>query len=232
METNELNELKSFVAELKADRQATKDKEKRDSWMKYVSLTLVCVAVLTAIATLKGGGFTTRTLKEMNEATFQQTLASDEWNLFQAKSIKQKLYEFQLDMLGNAADAAAEARAKKLKEKIAEYKQEQAESLAKAKAHEKGRDAARALADNAAQHSRDMGLAITFFQVSIAIGGICLVVKKRPLWFISLALGLYAALKMMTVLNTPITGLESSAKAASAEHAEPAKINAPEVKKP
>ena len=103
---NEQNEIKELIATVKAEKQAAKDKEARDSWTKFVSLTLVCLAVLTAIATLKGGGFTTRTLKALNEATFQQTLASDEWNLYQAKSIKQKLYEFQLETLGNAADPA------------------------------------------------------------------------------------------------------------------------------
>lgn len=232
----EIAELKELAAELKADRAAQKEKEKKDSWTKFVSLTLVCIAVLTAIATLKGGGFTTRTLKEMNEATFKQTLASDEWNLYQAKSIKQKLYEFQLDVFGNSAEPAVVARAEKLKAKIAEYKKEQEESFKKAKELEHGRDVARALADNAALHSREMGLAITFFQVSIALGGICLVVKKKPLWFISLGLGLYAAVQMFTVLQTPIAAApdsshEAKGPPAATTNAQP-KAPAPDAKNP
>ena len=79
------NEVKELIATIKGEKQAQKDKEARDSWTKFVSLTLVCLAVLTAIATLKGGGFTTRTLKELNEATYQQAHASDQWAFFQAK---------------------------------------------------------------------------------------------------------------------------------------------------
>lgn len=198
------NDVKDLIASIKAEKQAQKDKEARESWTKYVSLTLVCLAVLTAIATLKGGGFTTRTLKELNEATFQQSLASDEWSLYQAKSIKQKLYEFQLDTQGNSSDPAVEARSKKLKEKIAEYKTEQADSFKKAKDHEKKRDDARTTADKIAALGRETGMAITFFQVSVALGGICLIVKKKWLWFASLGLGTFAAVKMFTVLNTVI----------------------------
>ena len=87
MQTSDLNELKQLVAELRAEHVAQKEKEKHDRWTKYVSLTMVVIAVLAAIATLKGGGFTTRTLKEMNEATFNQAKASDQWSYYQAKSI-------------------------------------------------------------------------------------------------------------------------------------------------
>jgi hypothetical protein len=37
----ELNELKGFIADLKADRAAQKEKEKRESWTKYTSMSIV-----------------------------------------------------------------------------------------------------------------------------------------------------------------------------------------------
>ena len=46
----ELNELKQFIADLKEDRAMTNAKEAREAWTKYVSLTLVIIAVLTAMA--------------------------------------------------------------------------------------------------------------------------------------------------------------------------------------
>mgnify|MGYP003332906137 FL=1 len=135
------NEIKELIASIKAEKQAQKDKEARDSWTKYVSLTLVCLAVLTAIATLKGGGFTTRTLKELNEATYQQAHASDQWAFFQAKSIKQNLYEIERDLLPKDADAKA---AEKVTAKIEKYEKEKGEITKEAKGHEEKRDAARA----------------------------------------------------------------------------------------
>ena len=199
----ELNELKDFIDQIKADRAAAKDKEKREAWTKYVSLTLVCLAVLTGIATLKGGGFTTLTLKQMNEATFNQAQASDQWAFFQAKSIKKNLYEIDGDHLTRSATTDPEAL-NKVKQKIDKYEMEMADISKKAGDFEAAREAARDKATLAANHSKGMGLAITFFQVAIAMGGICLVVKRKSLWFLSLALGLYSAYQMLKVLTTPL----------------------------
>src|ERR1700744_5110255 len=99
MQTSDLDDLKQLVAELRADHVAQKEKEKRDSWTKYVSLTMVCIAVLAAIATVRGGGFSTATLKNMNEATFNQTQASDQWAFFEATSVKENIYQLELDHL-------------------------------------------------------------------------------------------------------------------------------------
>ena len=45
-----------------------------------------------------------------------------------------------------------------------------------------------------------MGLAATLFQVGIAVGGVCLVMKKKELWYISLSLAALATLQMIRVL--------------------------------
>jgi hypothetical protein len=198
MQTNDLDELKQLVAELKADRDAQKEKEKRERWTKYVSLTMVCLAVLAGLATLRGGGFTTRTLKEMNEATFNQAEASDQWAYYQAKSIKQNLYEIELDHSNAAAPGSAQFE--KVKGKIEKYEKEKAETTARAKQFEDARDAARKTGASAAEHSKEMGMSNTLFQVAIALGGVSLIVKKRRLWLVSSVLGTLATLKMIQVL--------------------------------
>jgi hypothetical protein len=200
MQTMDGDELKQLVAELRAEHVAQKAKEKRESWTKYVSLTMVVIAVLAAIATLKGGGFSTRTLKEMNEATFNQAEASDQWAFYQAKSIKQNLYEIELDHL-NAAPQPDAAAVAKMKAKVDKYDKDKADITALAKKFEAARDAARKTATSAAEHSKAMGLAITLFQVAIALGAMCLIVKKKPLWIVSTILGALAAAQMIYVLN-------------------------------
>jgi hypothetical protein len=199
MQTTDLDELKKLVAELRAEHVAQKAKEKRESWTKYVSLTMVVIAVLAAIATLKGGGFSTRTLKEMNEATFNQTQASDQWSFFEAKSIKQNLYEIELDHL-NAASSPDAAAVAKMKAKVDKYEKDKADITALAKKFEAARDGARKTATSAAEHSKQMGLAITLFQIAIALGAMCLIVKKKPLWIVSVILGALAAAQMIYVL--------------------------------
>jgi len=195
----DLNELKELVDAVKADRQAQKEKEKRDSWTKYVSLTMVCLAVLTAIASQRGGGYSSATLKHLNDATYNQAHASDQWNFYQSKSIKQHLYEMERD---RAMAAGGDAKAiEKITAKIDKYEKDKAEITALAKDFEAKRDEARKTATTDATRSREMGLAITLFQVAIALGGICLVVKKRWLWYSSLVVGAAALAQTLKVLT-------------------------------
>ena len=199
MQTTDLDELKQLVAELRAEHAAQKAKEKRDGWTKYVSLTMVVIAVLAAIATLKGGGFSTRTLKEMNEATFNQTQASDQWSYYEAKSIKQNLYEIELDHLTATPSPDAVVVAK-MKAKVDKYDKDKADITSLAKKYEAVRDLARKTATSAAEHSKEMGLSITLFQIAIALGAMCLIVKKKPLWIVSIILGALAVGQMIYVL--------------------------------
>ncbi len=200
IQTSDLDELKALVAEVRAEHVAQKEKERRERWTKYVSLTMVVVAVLAAIATLKGGGYSTRSLKEMNEATFNQTQASDQWSYFEAMSIKENLYQIELERLTNAAAPEAAAVAK-MKAKLDKYDKGKADINAKAREFEAARDAARKQAEGSAEHSKGMGLSITLFQVAIALGAMCLIVKKKPLWFAAMIFGALAAAQMVKVLS-------------------------------
>ena len=71
--------------------------------------------------------------------------------------------------------------------------------MKEAKNFEAKRDSARGLATTAANLAREMGLATTFFQIAIALGGVCLVVKKRWLWYVSMGIGALALLQMLRV---------------------------------
>ncbi|KAB2641438.1 MAG: DUF4337 domain-containing protein [Verrucomicrobia bacterium] len=199
MQTTDLDDLKELVAEWRAEHATQHDKEKRDQWTKYVSLTMVVIAVLAAIATLKGGAFSTRTLKEMNEATFNQAKASDQWAFYQAKSIKHNLYQIERDRLAAAPlpDAAA---MEKMQAGLDKYDKEKAGIKAQAEAYEATREMARTKATSAAEHAAEMGLSITLFQVAIALGATALIVKKKPLWVISSVFGVLAFAQMMYVL--------------------------------
>src|ERR1700755_2322314 len=89
----EISELKTFIADLKADKVSQKEKEKRESWTKYTSMSIVFIAVLAAVATQWAGKYSSRTLTSLNESTYNQAISSDQWSLYQAASIKRNLYE-------------------------------------------------------------------------------------------------------------------------------------------
>jgi hypothetical protein len=198
----ELQEIKELVTELKADRAELKAKEKREAWTKYTSMTLVFIAVLAAVATQWAGKYSTRVLAQLNQATLNQAAASDQWSYYQAKSIKQNLAEEARDSAlqnGRTNDPVALKRVEAAAAKVARYDKEKAEIMAKARSVEQSRDEARKAADESSARGANMGLAVSVFQIAIAIGSICLVTKRKPLWFVSLALAALATAKMVVV---------------------------------
>src|ERR1022692_4512335 len=198
----ELAELKTFIADLKQDRAAQKEKEQREAWTKYTAVSLVFIAVLAAVATQWSGKYSGKVLVELNNSTYKQAQASDQWSYYQAKSIKQNLYEAmrEVDVKRTATNGEHEAQAlAAFDAKAAKYEAEKAQIKQQAEQLEKERDASRAVATRASQHGGGMGLAIAIFQISIALASICMVTKKRPLWYVSLVLAALATAKMIFV---------------------------------
>jgi len=183
---SELAELKQFIVDLKADRAATKEKERREAWTKYVSLTVVIVAVIASIAAQWSGKYSSMT--QMNQAQ-----ASDQWNFYQSQSIKQHLFEIGRPALNKNIDDPGSLKLQKDYEaKIAGYEQKKAEIKAKAEKFEQTRD-------YASKRSSKMGVVISCFTISIAVASICLVTKKKPLWFLSMLLAALGIVQMILV---------------------------------
>jgi hypothetical protein len=196
---DELKEFRDLVASIKADRQTQKEKESRDAWTRYVSLSMILIAVLAAVASQKSGGFSSTVMKQLNEATFNQAAASDQWSLYQAKGIKQSIAEGELDSL-RLSGSKDQGRIAGLAAKAKRYDAEKQAVMKEATGFEARRDESRRVAERAGALGRQMGLASTLFQVAIAIGGVCLIVKKRWLWGGSLVLAALATLQLVRVL--------------------------------
>lgn len=187
-------QIEEFLVELRADRQAAKDQEQREAWTKYATLSIVGIAVLAAVASQLGGGYSSSTMASLNEATYYQTQASDQWAFFQSKSIKQSITE---DELLQAQRAGEEKAVESLKSKIARYDKEKAEISEKAKGFEQKRDDYRAASIRSSAKDDKMGLSVSLFQIAIAVGSICLVIKKKSSWYISLAITAAATVQMI-----------------------------------
>jgi hypothetical protein len=199
---NEIAELKGFIAELKADRAAQKEKEQREAWTKYTSLSIVVIAVLAAVANEWLGKYGGRVLVELNKSVFSQAQASDAWNEFQANSIKQNLYEAIQDSelkTPVAQDKPTTGRDEAFKAKISKYAANKEVKQKEARAFEEERETARKAASVARAHGESMGYAVAIFQISIALGSICLVTKRKPIWFLSLLFAVFASWKMLQV---------------------------------
>lgn len=161
--------------------------EKKESWLNYLALTTVILAVCATLATFKGGGFSTRSV-------MSQTQASDQWAFFQSKSIKSYIYEIQRDKLElelkagagkfNAAVVAEyEKRITEYAKKIAKYDQEKTAIQAEAKRLENVRNSAQ-------QHAQIFGIAVIYLQIAILLSSIAALIKKKLIWLVGVLVGL------------------------------------------
>jgi Domain of unknown function (DUF4337) len=137
-------------------------------WISWVALSTAILAVLAAIAGLLSG-------KHANEAMMNQIEAADQWNYYQAKSIKASVLDAKMSLSGasNESDKSKRERYEKEQEEIkseAEHKRAAAKS-------------------NFHQHEV-FARAVTMFQIAIAIAAISALTRKRHFWFVSLLFGL------------------------------------------
>jgi hypothetical protein len=137
-----------------------------------VALSTAILAVIAAVTALLAG-------HAANEAVLEQIKASDQWTFYQSKSIKETVLSSKLALLV-ALDKTIDGKDAK---KLAEYKTDMEEIKKEAEAKE---------AESAShmQHHVILSRGVTLFQIAIALAAIAVLTKKRPLWLVSLALGL------------------------------------------
>jgi Domain of unknown function (DUF4337) len=166
--------------------------EKKEKWLTYMAITTILIAVAATLSTFKGGGFSTKSL-------LNQTLASDQWAFYQAKSIKSYIYDFRRENLEIQVATLEKQKGNdtlitKYNGMIADYKQKvktyetEKEALSKdAKGFEK-------LREDSKLHSAKFGIAVIFLQISILLSSIATLSKKRFVWICGLALGVIGIL--------------------------------------
>jgi hypothetical protein len=167
-DTAQQDDIQELIRSIHAERQAAKDKERRESWTRYVSLMVVVLAVATGIGALKAGGFG-------GKAMLYQAQASDTWAFYQAKSIKQRIAEME-SRTSSGADALAAAA------DVKRYQGDEKDLQGKAEGLE-------ALRNAMAKHGPPMGFGITLLQIAIALASVCLITKRKQLWGVSGLLG-------------------------------------------
>mgnify|MGYP001767364699 CR=1 FL=1 len=152
-----------------------------DGFAIKVSATIAGLAVVAAIIASLESMETASLLGAKNEAVLKQSQASNQWAYYQAKSVKQNLYELAIPTAGEkAADYAA--RAKRYDEEIVEI-QKKANELEEARDH--------ALHQGEGHEHRHHGLTIaaTLVHVGIAVTTLAIITKgKRWPWYAGMAL--------------------------------------------
>jgi Domain of unknown function (DUF4337) len=159
--------------------------EQKEPWLNRMALATVILAVCATLSTFKGGSYSTASV-------INQSLASDQWAFYQAKSTKQHLYNLQIDQMTLQAIQAPEnsAVSDAYAKKITEYKDSSARYESEKKAIEGKARELESLRDEAKQHGRPFGIAVIFLQVAILLNSIAGLLKVKRIWWLSIPVGL------------------------------------------
>jgi len=190
-----LRRTNQLLGELDSDREKAKAKEASEAWTKTAAVSLVFVAVLTALAVQKSASFGSRSMKHVNQSIFLQVKATDQWSYFQSKSTKEHVFELGselIEALGTNDDAQKKSIAT-MTAKSKKYEKEKDDIKKEAEKFEKQRDDERALAEENGAIGGKIANSVLGFQIAVALSSIGLVMKRKPLWFTSLAIAVTAA---------------------------------------
>lgn len=155
-----------------------------EKWMKWVALTTTVLAVCTAIASLKGGGFST-------QVQLLTTKENNQWSYFQSKSIKEHMLSMQRDSFfvhsleaGNAdAKKAIDSKLKEYDADLIRYKKEKEDIKSEA-------EKITVQEDMLKRHGSNFGIAVMFLQIAIMLSSVGALLKKKELWVVGLLIGL------------------------------------------
>jgi hypothetical protein len=136
-----------------------KAEEQKEKWTLLVALSTALMAVLAAGAGLLAG-------HHANEALIERVKASDDWNLYQSKSIKQEIAVNTDLILHSQAHSVA----------IAKYDKDKADAMKDA------REAEYASEEHLGKHV-PLASAVTAFQIAIAISAISILTRRKKLWY-------------------------------------------------
>ena len=139
-----------------------------ETWISWVALSTAILAVLAAIAGLLSG-------QRVNEAMMNQIEASDQWNYYQAKSIKASVLDAKMSLTGtpNESDQSKRDRYEKEQEQI-KSEAEHKEAAAKSNFHK----------------HEVFARGVTMFQIAIAIAALSALTRRRKFWIVSLLFGI------------------------------------------
>jgi hypothetical protein len=166
-----MEELEDPTEHLQEKLHEEAEEIKREKWSLYVVLSTALMAVLAAFSGWHAG-------HHANEALIAQMRSSDQWAYYQAKGIKSEIAAAEGKVIASVTHQPVPDDNQK---RTARYQQEQ-ESI---------KQTAEELQKESELHLNKhmiLSRSVTIFQVSITLAAISVLMKKRALWFLGLAL--------------------------------------------
>jgi hypothetical protein len=153
------------------------------TWTRWLSVSTALVAVFAAIASLMSGSNSNEAILEKSEAMLNQSLASDQWAYYQAKSVKSAIASGQAQIvLETKPDVAAKlnADAKRYTAEGEKIKSEATELEARVKENN-------ARSQELMERHHKFAITVTLLQIAIALSAIAALTRRRAMWYVGLA---------------------------------------------
>lgn len=160
-----------------------------EAHLNDVALAICVLAALVAIVTVIGH-------RTHTEAVLMQARASDTWNEYQAKKIRQSQYAIATDMLSLQPNSDGEAVAKKLED----YKKHNEKWNDDLKEEQKQAGEFEAEVKKAEHQAGRYDLGEALLQIAVVLSSIALLTRQRAFFFGGLTLGIAGALWAATAL--------------------------------
>jgi hypothetical protein len=168
-----------------------------DPFDRRVMMTIAIVAAMLACVTLLSHRAHNATLQMHIEANDKYTLASDEWNRYQAKKNRQYLYEAFADQARatvKEGNPEIEEKIKDWRGKVAKYETENEPIFDKAKEFEKKAEELKA----EAAHMHHIGDRYDLGELGVEFGlvlcSVAVLTKRRGYWFTGMGASLFGAI--------------------------------------
>jgi hypothetical protein len=171
MEANEVNEFEKQMSEA------------GEGGMKHIALAISVLAVLVAMVTVLGH-------RTHTEAVLMQTRAADQWNLYQAKKIRQGQVNVESDLLSLQPSSNSAGVQKKISDNKA-HLDKWTEDLKEEQEKATDLEAEVARAEKRANRF-DLGEAL--LQIAVVLSSITLLTRQKAYFFLGLILGLVGVL--------------------------------------
>jgi hypothetical protein len=169
------------------DEEIEKEKKEDGNLLRTIALTTAVLAALAAIASLEAGATVNEALLLQTKATQLQAQASDQWAYYQAKGLKATVTELAKN---STTDPAQLEVLSKNQEKYAEDQRKSKEAADKLEEElkEKTEESTKLMR----QHHY-FAQSVALLQVSIALGAVAALTRRKAVWIGSTLLGLTGA---------------------------------------
>jgi len=140
---------------------------------QQVAIFSAVLATVGAIVSFFGGDTQNKAMLYKNEAVLERAEATDQWNFYQAKSMKQNMAEIA------AANASDPKVAQKYAAEAKRYDAEKKEVMAEAKKHEVAYKSWNQKSEHALHPHHYLAMSMTLLQIAIALASITVLTQKR-----------------------------------------------------